>query len=69
MTQKSVPADEVRFFSGSSNKPLAKSIASALGVPLDETHISHRYVCRNDKSYKSNDQNIVFRHFLMVLSR
>ena len=40
MTKDMIPADEVRFFSGSSNKPLAESIASALGVPLDDTHIS-----------------------------
>ncbi len=35
-----IPADEVRFFSGSSNKALAANIASELDVPLDETHIS-----------------------------
>lgn len=39
MTTGSIPADEVRFFSGSSNRPLAASIAAELGVPLDETHI------------------------------
>lgn len=30
---------EVRFFSGSSNLPLAAAIAARLGVPLEETHI------------------------------
>lgn len=32
--------NEVRFFSGSSNRPLATAIAAHLGVPLDATHIS-----------------------------
>ena len=32
--------NEVRFFSGSSNRQLAAGIAAHLGVPLDETHIS-----------------------------
>jgi ribose-phosphate pyrophosphokinase len=31
---------EVRFFSGSSNRPLAAALAAYLGVPLDETHVS-----------------------------
>ena len=40
MTETQIPADEVRFFSGSSNKALAANIASELGVPLDDTHIT-----------------------------
>ena len=40
MTNTSIPADEVRFFSGSSNKALAASIANELGVPLDDTLIT-----------------------------
>ena len=32
--------NEVRIFSGSSNRPLAQAIAEHLGLPLDETHIS-----------------------------
>jgi len=32
--------NEVRMFSGSSNRPLAQAIASHLELPLDETHIS-----------------------------
>jgi len=40
MTKTAIPAGEVRFFSGSSNPPLAQAIASKLGVPLDETHIT-----------------------------
>lgn len=39
MTNFSIPADEVRLFSGSSNPTLAASIASELGVPLDDTHV------------------------------
>ncbi len=32
--------NEVRIFSGSSNRPLAQAIADQLRVPLEETHIS-----------------------------
>jgi ribose-phosphate pyrophosphokinase len=39
MKKKTIPADEVRFFSGNSNRPLAEKIAAELGLPLDETHI------------------------------
>ena len=35
-----IDANEVRFFSGSSNRPLAASIAAHLGVPLYATHVS-----------------------------
>lgn len=37
MLPRNIPADEVRIFSGSSNKPLAESIAAELGIPLEET--------------------------------
>ncbi len=37
MLPRNIPADEVRIFSGSSNKPLAESIAADLGIPLEET--------------------------------
>ena len=40
MTKSTIPADKVRFFSGSSNPALAANIAAELGVPLDSTHIS-----------------------------
>lgn len=40
MTNTSIPADQVRFFSGSSNPVLAENIAKELGVPLDATRIS-----------------------------
>ncbi|HJR79371.1 MAG TPA: ribose-phosphate pyrophosphokinase [Anaerolineales bacterium] len=48
MTQNSIPADEVRFYSGSSNRPLAASIAAELGVPLEETRIKR---FSNDNMY------------------
>ena len=35
-----IDPNEVRFFSGSSNRQLAADIAAHLGVPLGETHIS-----------------------------
>ena len=41
MTVKTLLApNEVRFFSGNSNRPLAQKIADYAGVPLDETHFS-----------------------------
>ncbi len=40
MTPESIDPSEVRLFSGKSNKPLARSIARYLGVPLDDTRIS-----------------------------
>ena len=40
MTGATIPADQVRFFSGSSNPALAANIAKELGVSLDETHIT-----------------------------
>jgi hypothetical protein len=38
MTEGSISAGEVRFFSGSSNPQLAGKIAAYLGVPLEGTH-------------------------------
>src|SRR5512136_3487704 len=40
MTLPKLDQNEVRFFSGSSHPRLAADIASHLGIPLDETHIS-----------------------------
>ena len=37
---KTFDPDDVRFFSGRSNKKLAKKIADHLGVPLEETHFN-----------------------------
>ena len=39
MTRETINPDEVRFFSGSSNRPLAAQIADTLGVPLDPTKV------------------------------
>ena len=35
-----IDPNDVRFFSGSSHPQLAQDIATYLGVPLDDTHIS-----------------------------
>src|SRR6185503_18736603 len=48
MTNALIPADEVRFFSGSSNPVLAANIAKELGVPLDDTYITR---FSNDNMY------------------
>ena len=48
MTNTSIPADQVRFFSGSSNPTLAESIAKELSVPLDSTRVSR---FSNDNMY------------------
>jgi len=41
MEPSKIDPGDVRFFSGSSNRPLAGKIADYLGVPLAPTHISH----------------------------
>ena len=41
MDPSKIDPGEVRFFCGSSNRPLASRIAQYLGVPLDPTHVSH----------------------------
>lgn len=63
MNQHSIPADEVRFFSGSSNKPLAQSIADALNVPLDDTHISR---FSNDNLYIQLGATVRYRRVYIV---
>ena len=40
MSVKDLNPSEVRFFSGSSNRPLAASMARHLNVPLDDTYVS-----------------------------
>ena len=40
MTRETINPDEVRFFSGSSNRPLAALLAHTLGVPLDPTKVT-----------------------------
>lgn len=65
MTHTSIPAEEVRFFSGSSNKTLAESIARNLGVPLDETHISR---FSNDNLYIQLGATVRYRRVYIVQS-
>ncbi len=65
MEIKSIPADEVRFFSGSSNPRLAESIASKLGVPLDETLISR---FSNDNLYIQLGASVRYRRVYIVQS-
>ena len=61
----SIPAGEVRFFSGSSNPQLAESIASLLGVPLDATHISR---FSNDNLYIQLSASVRYRRVYIVQS-
>ena len=65
MTQTSIPPQEVRFFSGSSNRPLADNIARALGVPLDDTHISR---FSNDNLYIQLGATVRYRRVYIVQS-
>ncbi|NJC95667.1 MAG: ribose-phosphate pyrophosphokinase [Anaerolineales bacterium] len=60
-----IPADEVRFFSGSSNQALAASIARELGVPLDDTHISR---FSNDNLYIQLGATVRYRRVYIVQS-
>ncbi|MEW5938568.1 MAG: ribose-phosphate pyrophosphokinase, partial [Chloroflexota bacterium] len=62
---KPIPADQVRFFSGSSNQPLAAKIAAELGVPLDETHISR---FSNDNLYIQLGASVRYRRVYIVQS-
>lgn len=65
MKNTSIPADEVRFFSGSSNPKLAEDIASKLGVPLDATHISR---FSNDDLYIQLGASVRYRRVYIVQS-
>ncbi len=65
MTHTPIPADEVRFFSGSSNPELAASIASNLGVPLDDTHITR---FSNDNLYIQLGATVRYRRVYIVQS-
>jgi len=65
VTQDTIPADEVRFFSGSSNRPLAASIAAELGVPLDETRINR---FSNDNLYIQLGASVRYRRVYIVQS-
>jgi len=65
MVNTPIPADEVRFFSGSSNQALAANIASELGVPLDDTHISR---FSNDNLYIQLGATVRYRRVYIVQS-
>jgi ribose-phosphate pyrophosphokinase len=65
MTEGSISAGEVRFFSGSSNPQLAGKIASRLGVPLDATHITR---FSNDNLYIQLDASVRYRRVYIVQS-
>ncbi|HNC09102.1 MAG TPA: ribose-phosphate pyrophosphokinase [Anaerolineales bacterium] len=60
-----IPADEVRFFSGSSNQPLAENIAAELGVPLAETHVKR---FSNDNLYIQLGSSVRYRRVYIVQS-
>lgn len=65
MTKALVPAEEVRFFSGSSNPDLAAKIAGELGVPLDDTHITR---FSNDNLYIQLGATMRYRRVYIVQS-
>src|SRR5687767_11508679 len=65
MTKVSIPTDQVRFFSGSSNPALAANIANELGVPLDATHVSR---FSNDNMYIQLGATVRYRRVYIVQS-
>ena len=65
MTKASIPPDQVRFFSGSSNQALAANIANELGVPLDATHVSR---FSNDNLYIQLGATVRYRRVYIVQS-
>lgn len=65
MTHSPIPADQVRFFSGSSNPALAAAIANELGVSLDDTHISR---FSNDNLYIQLGETVRYRRVYIVQS-
>jgi ribose-phosphate pyrophosphokinase len=65
MKKALIPADQVRFFSGSSNPTLAGAIANELGVPLDETRISR---FSNDNLYIQLGATVRYRRVYIVQS-
>lgn len=65
MNKVLVPADQVRFFSGSSNPLLAANIAAELGVPLDDTHITR---FSNDNLYIQLGATVRYRRVYIVQS-
>lgn len=65
VSHRPIPADEVRVFSGSSNKPLAQSIAAELGVPLEQTHVKR---FSNDNFYIQLGASVRYRRVYIVQS-
>src|SRR5512132_2702599 len=65
MNKTTVPEDQVRFFSGSSNPALAEAIANELGVPLDDTHITR---FSNDNLYIQLGETVRYRRVYIVQS-
>lgn len=65
MNKDLIPADQVRFFSGSSNPALAAAIASELGVALDDTRISR---FSNDNLYIQLGATVRYRRVYIVQS-
>ncbi|HSK89146.1 MAG TPA: ribose-phosphate pyrophosphokinase [Anaerolineales bacterium] len=65
MVRAPIPADEVRFFSGSSNQALAANIANELGVPLDGAHVSR---FSNDNLYIQLGATVRYRRVYIVQS-
>ena len=65
MTNATIPAEKVRFFSGSSNPSLAASIAAELGVPLENTLITR---FSNDNLYIQLGATVRYRRVYIVQS-
>lgn len=65
MKPPSIDPSEVRFFSGSSNPQLAGDIATRLGVPLEETHVSR---FSNDNLYVQLGASVRYRKVFIVQS-
>jgi ribose-phosphate pyrophosphokinase len=65
MTESTLSAGEVRFFSGGSNPQLAEKIATHLGVPLDATHITR---FSNDNMYIQLGASVRYRRVYIVQS-
>lgn len=65
MTKSLVPADQVRFFSGSSNPALAAKIADELGVPLDDTRVNR---FSNDNLFIQLGATVRYRRVYIVQS-
>jgi ribose-phosphate pyrophosphokinase len=65
MNKDLIPAEQVRFFSGSSNPILAAAIAGELGVPLDSTRITR---FSNDNLFIQLGETVRYRRVYIVQS-